>query len=130
MPAEPHSCTIDVSSSSTSASQQARCAKLAGSPPEEIADRWLDLMTFDRQPLIETLSRLVLEYRIVQSASQSTPIRVRWNHTGGRYVQHARRRTSPRQGGRCQDHRPAVRRPSGDLATLLPSCVGARRSAV
>ena len=38
---------------------------LAGSLAEEIADRWLDLAPFDRQPLTETLSGLVLEYRIV-----------------------------------------------------------------
>ena len=44
----------------------AQAQPLAGSPPEEIDDRWLDLMTFDRQPLTETLSGLVLEYRIVQ----------------------------------------------------------------
>src|SRR5215831_354330 len=50
------------------ASMQAR--RLAGSPPEEIADRWLDLTTFDRQPLTETLSGLVLEYRIVQLYSR------------------------------------------------------------
>ena len=48
----------------------AQAQRLAGSPPEEIADRWLDLMTFDRQPLIETLSGLVLEYRIVQLYSR------------------------------------------------------------
>src|ERR1051325_8614856 len=35
---------------------------LAGSEPNEIPDRWLDLMTFDRQPLTETLSGPLLEY--------------------------------------------------------------------
>ena len=48
----------------------AQAQRLAGSPPEEVVDRWLDLMTFDRQPLIETLSGLVLEYRIVQLYSR------------------------------------------------------------
>jgi len=52
------------------ASEQAR--QLAGSAPEEIADRWLDLATFDRQPLTETLSGLVLEYRIVQLYSRDS----------------------------------------------------------
>jgi len=43
---------------------------LAGSPREELASRWLDLMTFDRQPLAETLSGLALEYRILQLYSR------------------------------------------------------------
>ena len=55
------------------ASAQAR--RLAGSPPEEIADRWLDLATFDRQPLTGTLSGLVLEYRIVQLYSRDAGTR-------------------------------------------------------
>ena len=55
------------------ASAQAR--RLAGSPPEEIADRWLDLATFDRQPLTGTLSGLVLEYRVVQLYSRDAGTR-------------------------------------------------------
>jgi len=43
---------------------------LPGSDPEEISDRWLDLMMFDRQPLTDTLSGLALEYRIVQLYSR------------------------------------------------------------
>lgn len=44
--------------------------KLAGAPPQEIADRWLDLMMFDAAPLRPTLSGLNLEYRIVQLYSR------------------------------------------------------------
>ena len=43
---------------------------LPGSELEEISDRWLDLMMFDRQPLTDTLSGLALEYRIVQLYSR------------------------------------------------------------
>ena len=43
---------------------------LPGSDPEEISDRWLDLMMFDRQPLTDTLSGLALEYRIIQLYSR------------------------------------------------------------
>lgn len=43
---------------------------LPGSTQDEIDDRWLDLMTFDRQPLTDMLSGLALEYRIVQLYSR------------------------------------------------------------
>jgi len=43
---------------------------LPGSAQDEIDDRWLDLMMFDRQPITDTLSGLVLEYRIVQLYSR------------------------------------------------------------
>ncbi len=43
---------------------------LPGSTQDEIDDRWLDLMMFDRQPLTDTLSGLVLEYRIIQLYSR------------------------------------------------------------
>jgi hypothetical protein len=43
---------------------------LAGSPADEVAGRWLDLMMFDRQPLAESLSGLALEYRILQLYSR------------------------------------------------------------
>ena len=43
---------------------------LPGSTQDEIDDRWLDLMMFDRQPLTDTLSGLLLEYRIVQLYSR------------------------------------------------------------
>ena len=43
---------------------------LPGSAQDEIDDRWLDLMMFDRQPLTDTLSGLALEYRIVQLYSR------------------------------------------------------------
>ena len=45
-------------------------ARLHGSPPESIADRWLDAAMFDKQPLRETLGGLALEYRIVQLFSR------------------------------------------------------------
>jgi hypothetical protein len=39
---------------------------LHGAPADEVHDRWLDLMMFDAQPLTDSLSGLVLEYRIIQ----------------------------------------------------------------
>jgi len=44
--------------------------KLAGSPEQQILNRWLDMMTFDQQPLPATLSGLKLEYRILQLYSR------------------------------------------------------------
>ena len=38
--------------------------------PEDVPDRWLDVMTFDQQPLVEKLSGLTLEYRILQVYSR------------------------------------------------------------
>jgi hypothetical protein len=38
--------------------------------PEEVSDRWMDLTTFDAQPLNKTLSGLLVEYRIVQLFSR------------------------------------------------------------
>lgn len=38
--------------------------------PEDVPDRWLELMTFDQQPLNKALSGLALEYRIVQLYSR------------------------------------------------------------
>jgi hypothetical protein len=49
-------------------SPQAR--RLHNSPAEEVQDRWLDLATFDQQPLKKTLGGLNLEYRIVQLYSR------------------------------------------------------------
>jgi hypothetical protein len=48
----------------------AEAAPLAGAAAEEIASRWLDLTTFDRQPLTERLSGLALEYRILELYSR------------------------------------------------------------
>src|SRR6266478_8141709 len=39
--------------------------KLAGSTEGQVANRWLDLMMFDQQPLQAALSGLKLEYRII-----------------------------------------------------------------
>lgn len=39
-------------------------------PPGPAYDRWLDLQTFDRQPLARELSGLALEYRVVQLYSR------------------------------------------------------------
>src|SRR5439155_4382621 len=39
--------------------------RLAGSTEGQVADRWLDLMMFDQQPLQPALSGLKLEYRII-----------------------------------------------------------------
>ncbi len=38
--------------------------------PEDVPDRWLDLSTFDQQPLQDNLSGLAVEYRIVQLYSR------------------------------------------------------------
>lgn len=38
--------------------------------PQDIADRWLDLMTFDQKPLTKTLTGLTVEYRILQLYSR------------------------------------------------------------
>jgi hypothetical protein len=43
---------------------------LAGAPADAVRDRWLDLQTFDRQPLGAALSGLPLEYRILQLYSR------------------------------------------------------------
>jgi hypothetical protein len=39
--------------------------RLAGSPADDVAGRWLDLEMFNQQPLLPKLSGLALEYRIV-----------------------------------------------------------------
>jgi hypothetical protein len=46
--------------------------RLAGSAPEDVENRWLDLQSFDQQPLLPALSGLPLEYRIVQLYSRDT----------------------------------------------------------
>jgi hypothetical protein len=38
--------------------------------PSDVADRWMDVQTFDRQPLNKTLSGLEVEYRIIQLYSR------------------------------------------------------------
>jgi len=38
--------------------------------PEDVPDRWLDVQTFDQQPLNKALSGLTLEYRILQLFSR------------------------------------------------------------
>ena len=38
--------------------------------PQDVADRWLDLMTFDQKPLTKTLTGLTVEYRILQLYSR------------------------------------------------------------
>jgi hypothetical protein len=40
--------------------------RLHGSTKEQVRDRWLELQTFDAQPLPKTLTGLELEYRVVQ----------------------------------------------------------------
>lgn len=44
--------------------------KLANSPRDQIADRWLDLQMYGNQPLVKTLGGLKLEYRIIQLFSR------------------------------------------------------------
>ena len=38
--------------------------------PEDIPDRWLDIMSFESQPLVKNLSGLAVEYRILQLFSR------------------------------------------------------------
>lgn len=40
--------------------------------PEDVPDRWLEIMTFDEQPLNKSLSGLALEYRLVQLYSRDS----------------------------------------------------------
>ncbi len=44
--------------------------RLFNSPPDDVGSRWLDLQTFDAQPLRPTLSGLQVEYRIIQLYSR------------------------------------------------------------
>ena len=44
--------------------------RLAGSPADDVPNRWLDLQMFNQQPLLPQLSGLTLEYRIVQLYSR------------------------------------------------------------
>jgi hypothetical protein len=48
----------------------ANARPLAGSPPAEVADRWLDVHMFGQQPLEPTLSGLKVEYRIAELYSR------------------------------------------------------------
>jgi hypothetical protein len=50
--------------------QSPNAARLHNSPAEAIDDRWLEVQTFDAQPLTKTLSGLELEYRLVQLYSR------------------------------------------------------------
>jgi hypothetical protein len=50
--------------------QSANARPLAGSPPDEVADRWLDLQVFAQQPLEPSLSGLKVEYRILELYSR------------------------------------------------------------
>ena len=44
---------------------------LPESPPEKLAERWIDLETIDRRPLQEALSGLALEYRVLNLWARS-----------------------------------------------------------
>ena len=50
--------------------QSPNAARLHNSPTEAVDDRWLEVQTFDAQPLTKTLSGLELEYRLVQLYSR------------------------------------------------------------
>ena len=50
--------------------QSPNAAQLHNSPAEAVDDRWLDVQTFDAQPLTKTLSGLELEYRLIQLYSR------------------------------------------------------------
>lgn len=50
--------------------QSPNARRLHGSPAEDLANRWLELASFDSQPLQPRLSGLKVEYRIVQLYSR------------------------------------------------------------
>lgn len=50
--------------------QSPNAAQLHNSPAEAVDDRWLEVQTFDAQPLTKTLSGLELEYRLIQLYSR------------------------------------------------------------
>jgi hypothetical protein len=50
--------------------QSPNAARLHNSPAETVDDRWLEVQTFDAQPLTKTLSGLELEYRLIQLYSR------------------------------------------------------------
>jgi hypothetical protein len=50
--------------------QSPNAQRLHGSPAGDVANRWLELASFDSQPLQPTLSGLKVEYRIVQLYSR------------------------------------------------------------
>ena len=50
--------------------QSPNAKRLHGSPADDVPDRWLDLATFDSQPMQPALSGLKVEYRIVQLYSR------------------------------------------------------------
>jgi hypothetical protein len=54
----------------TRSSSKPRADEKTAVKPSQVGDRWLDLQTFDGQPLNEKLSGLGLEYRIVQLYSR------------------------------------------------------------
>src|SRR5262245_1365469 len=62
----PNAISLFESGSSKTPSDQFYRKRGPGSALPNAADLWLDLMTFDKQPLKATLSGLNLEYRIVQ----------------------------------------------------------------
>ncbi len=52
--------------------QSPNAIRHAGSDPEQIRDRWLDLDTFDERPLQPGLSGLAVEYRILELYSRDS----------------------------------------------------------
>jgi hypothetical protein len=50
--------------------ESASALPLAGSPPDEVANRWLGLQLFNQQPLQPALTGLKVEYRIVELYSR------------------------------------------------------------
>lgn len=54
----------------TRSSGRPRADERTAVKPEDVGDRWLEIMTFDQQPLNEKLSGLSLEYRIIQLYSR------------------------------------------------------------
>jgi hypothetical protein len=50
--------------------QSPNARRIAGSTANQVADRWLDLLMFDQQPMQQTLSGLKLEYRILELYSR------------------------------------------------------------
>jgi hypothetical protein len=50
--------------------QSPNAGRLHGSPQSEVANRWVEIQLYDKQPLTKTLSGLPLEYRILQLYSR------------------------------------------------------------
>ena len=87
--------------------QSPNAVRLHNSPAEAVDDRWLEVQTFDAQPLTKTLSGLELEYRLVQLYSRgckAEPICTQAPNLTGFWSGAARRMFEPP----ASDHQPLL----------------------